>query len=145
MAIFRSTFAISATPQRVWQVLTRFEGYREWNPQIPIASGIAQEGTLMKLRLALPGRPAMDLVATIERATKDRTLSWRGHLLAPWFFEGYREFLIEPTGPGRVTVTHVEDVHGLFAPIFLLLMSGPIRKSQQALNDALRVEAERHA
>ena len=68
--------------------------------------------------------------------------SWRGHLLAPGFFEGYREFAIQQTAPDRVTVTHVEDVHGAFAPIFSLVMGKPVEKSQLALNDALRSRAE---
>jgi hypothetical protein len=142
MAIYKTTFDINAPADRVWQVLASFDRYREWNPQIPTAAGTLEEGGRMKLRLALPGRPAMDLRATIEKAKENQLLSWRGHLLAPWFFEGYREFAIQPIGPGRVSVTHIEDVHGLFAPIFALIMGGPIQRSQQALNEALRVRAE---
>ena len=142
MARYKTSLDINAPAGRVWQILTSFDRYREWNPQIPRAAGKAEEGTQITLRLALPGRPAMDLAATIEQAKANQLLSWRGHLLAPWFFEGYREFAIQDVGPNRVSVTHVEDVHGLFAPLFLLIMGGPIARSQQALNEALRMRAE---
>jgi hypothetical protein len=142
MASYKTTFDINAPADRVWEILTSFDRYGEWNPQIPRAAGKPAEGTQITLRLALPGRPAMDLAATIEQARANQLLSWRGHLLAPWFFEGYREFSIHDVGPNRVTVTHIEDVHGLSAPLFLLVMGGPIRKSQQALNEALRIRAE---
>jgi hypothetical protein len=142
MASYKTTFDINAPADRVWEILTAFDRYREWNPQIPRASGKREEGAQITLRLALPGRPAMDLVATIEQAKANLLLSWRGHLLAPWFFEGYREFTIQDVGRNRVTVTHVEDVHGLFAPLFLIIMGGPIKRSQQALNEALRIRAE---
>ena len=141
--IYKTTFGINAPADRVWLVLTSFDRYREWNPQIPTVAGSPEAGTQIKLRLALPGRPALDLRATIEQAKENQLLSWRGHLLAPWFFEGYREFAIRPIDSGRASVTHVEDVHGLFAPLFLLLMGGPIQRSQRALNEALRVRAER--
>lgn len=55
----------------------------------------------------------MNLVATIERAQRDALLTWRGHLVAPWLFEGYRKFAIQPSDDRRARVTHVEDIHGL--------------------------------
>jgi len=58
-------------------------------------------------------------------------------------FEGYRKFEIQPTAAARVRVTHVEDVHGLAAPVFGVVMGGPVARSQRALNDALRARAER--
>lgn len=142
MPIYKSTFEIAASAERVWEVLTDLERYGEWNPQIPVAKGKVEEGAEIEIKLALPGRPAMNLSATIEQAQENELFSWRGHLLAPWFFEGYREFAIQQVAPDRVTVTHTEDVHGAFAPIFSLVMGKPIEKSQRALNDALRTRAE---
>ena len=51
----------------------------------------------------------MNLTATIEEARPDALLTWRGHVLAPWLFEGYRRFEIEPVARTQVRVTHVED------------------------------------
>src|SRR5262245_11537614 len=145
MPVYETTFEINATPQRVWQVLADLERYPEWNPQIPWASGSLKEGTRLDLRLALPGRPALNLVATIEQARRDALLTWRGHVVAPWFFEGFRKFAIQPTDTGRVLVTHVEDIHGLLAPLFAIVMGGPVARSQHALNHALRTRAESSA
>ncbi len=142
MPIYKSSFEIAASAERVWKVLTDLDRYGEWNPQIPVAKGTVKEGAEIKIKLALPGRPAINLSATIEQAQENALFSWRGHLLAPWFFEGYREFAIQQTAPERVTVTHVEDVHGAFAPVFSLVMGKPVEKSQLALNDALRSRAE---
>ena len=142
MPVYQTTFEINAGPDRVWKVLTTFDRYAEWNPQIPRASASLQEGASVTLRLALPGRPSMNLSATIEDVRPNELLTWRGHLVAPWFFEGYRRFAIERIAGDRVRVTHVEDVHGLFAPVFALVMGGPVERSQRALNEALRVRAE---
>jgi hypothetical protein len=143
MPVYQTSFEINAPATRVWEVLTDFRSYPQWNPQIPWASGSIEDGARIHLRLALPGRPAMDLSAVIEQARPCELLTWRGHVGAPWFFEGYRKFEIQPIAAARVRVTHVEDVHGLAAPVFAVVMGGPVARSQRALNDALRARAER--
>jgi hypothetical protein len=137
MPTYRTTFPIDSTPTRVWEVLTDLEQYPAWNPQIPAATGAVDEGAEIGLRLSLPGRPALNVTATIEQSEPGRSLTWRGHVLAPWFFQGYRRFDIDESGDG-VQLTHLEQITGLFAPVFSLLMGGPARKSHAALNEALQ-------
>lgn len=142
MPVYQTTFEVEASPERVWAVLSALDRYDQWNPQIKNARGALEPGAQIAFRLELPGRPAMNLEATIEEAEPNAMLSWRGHLLAPWFFEGVRRFVIRPTAGGGATVTHVEDVHGLFAPVFGLLMGSAVQASHEALNEALRDRAE---
>ena len=142
MSVYQTTFEINAPASRVWQVLTGLERYAEWNPQIPSASGRLEVGGRIRLRLALPERPTLDLSATIEEVLPERLLTWRGHVVRPWFFEGYRKFAIQPIDGGRTSVTHVEDIHGLLAPLFSVLMGAAVAKSQQMLNAGLRARAE---
>jgi hypothetical protein len=143
MSVYQTTFEINAPASRVWQVLTGLERYAEWNPQIPWAGGRLEVGARIRLRLALPARPTLDLSATIEEVQPDRLLRWRGHVVRPWLFEGYRKFALQSIDGGRTSVTHVEDIHGLLAPLFSVLMGAAVAKSQQLLNAALRARAER--
>ena len=142
MPIYQTTFDVNASPEAVWQALTTLDRYGEWNPQIPAASGAIEEQGQINLCLALPGRPAMNLVATIEKVQHSELLTWRGHVVAPWLFEGHRKFAIQRAGEHRVSVTHVEDIHGLLAPLFAVFMGGPVERSHHALNRALRTRAE---
>ncbi len=142
MPKYQTSFDIPATANRVWQVLTALDRYPEWNPQISTISGTIAPGAKVDLRLTMPDRPAMNVSARIERAEPDRLLTWRGHVLAPWFFQGFRRFEIEPIDAGRVRFTHVEDITGLFAPVFALVMGGAAGRSHQALNEALRARSE---
>lgn len=142
MPVYQTTFEVNASAETVWQVLINLDQYGDWNPQIPLASGTIEEQGKIALRLVLPGRPAMDLVATIEEVRPGRLLTWRGHVVAPWFFEGHRRFEIGPVGNSRVSVTHVEDIHGLLAPVFGVFMGAPVERSHHAFNDALRTRAE---
>jgi len=142
MPIYRTTFAVNAPASRVWEALTAVDRYPEWNPQIPRLRGSLRPGERIDLQLALPGRPPMDLTATIEDARPPALLTWRGHVVAPWVFEGYRRFEIEPVAPGQVRITHVEDVHGLLAPLFGMLFGPRVQASHAALNAALKARAE---
>ena len=142
MPIYTTTFDIAASAERVWTVLTDLSRYGEWTPQIPRASGTLEPGEPIEIRLILPSRPAMNLSATVEEAEPNSLLSWRGHVVAPWFFEGYRQFAIRPVAADRVSFTHLEDIHGLFVPVFSLLMGAQVQKSHHALNQALRARAE---
>jgi hypothetical protein len=142
MPIYRTTFAVDAPAVRVWEALTALERYPEWNPQIPRASGSLQPGGRIDLQLALPGRPPIDLTAIVEEARPGALLTWRGHVLARWLFEGYRRFEIEAVEPGRARVTHVEDVHGLLAPLFAMLVGPRVQSSHDLLNAALKARAE---
>ena len=42
MAVYRTTFPIGASADTVWDVLTDFERYPEWNPSLPSISGELQ-------------------------------------------------------------------------------------------------------
>jgi hypothetical protein len=142
MPVYRTTFAVDAPAARVWEALTALDRYPEWNPQIPRIRGGLRPGERIDLQLALPGRPPMDLTATVEEARPGALLTWRGHLVARWLFEGYRRFEIEPVAPGRVRVTHVEDVHGALASLFGLALGRRVQASHDALNAALKARAE---
>ena len=112
MPVYQTSFEINAPATRVWEVLTDFRSYPKWNPQIPWASGSIEQGARIHLRLTLPGRPAMDLSAIIEQARTCELLTWRGHVGAPWFFEGYRKLEIEPFAAARVRVTTWKTFRG---------------------------------
>lgn len=142
MPVYTTSFEINASPEQVWKTVTSFDRYPEWNPQIPAISGPLEVGATIRLRLTLPGRPALDVSATVEQLEPNALLTWRGHVLAPWFFEGYRRFEIRSLGEEGVMFTHVEDIHGVLGPVFSLLMGAPQRRSHEALNEALRARAE---
>ena len=142
MPVYRTTFAVDAPAARVWEALTDLDRYPEWNPQITRIRGSLRPGERIDLQLALPGRSPMDLTATVEEAQPGALLTWRGHVLARWLFEGYRRFEVEPVAPGRARVTHVEDVHGVLAPLFGLALGGRVQASHDALDAALKTRAE---
>lgn len=142
MAVYRTTFPVAASPERVWEVLADFPGWSEWNPSIPSISGDVAVGSVVAMTLAMPGRPSAKVKATLTEVEPGRRLCWHGSIAGDRFFSGSRQFDIEGQPDGTTRVTHVEDVSGAFFPVFRLLMGSAIDKHHTGLNAALKDRAE---
>ena len=116
MAVYRTAFPIEASAEAVWEVLTDFGSYGEWNPSLPSISGELRVGSTVSLTLGMPGRPSPKVEATLGDVAPGRRLTWHGNAGADWLFAGDREFLIDRQPDGTVLVTHTEDVHGALLP-----------------------------
>ncbi len=142
MAVYRTTFAVNAPAERVWEVLTDFDRWAEWNPSIPSIEGEPRVGSTVALTLVMPGRPSAKVKARLTEVVPGRRLVWDGNIGADRLFAGHREFLIEPQADGTVLFTHVEDVSGLLFPVFRAFMGGAIQGHHESLNDAVKERAE---
>src|SRR5918999_4725227 len=93
---------IQGSPERVWEVLTDFDAYQEWNPFMVEAEGRAVVGQRLRVRMRPPGRrrPTTFRPRVLE-AEPGRRLRWLGRLLVPGLFDGEHRFSIEPAGPDR--------------------------------------------
>jgi hypothetical protein len=144
VAVYRTTFAVDAPAERVWEVLTDFDSYPEWNPSLPSIEGEPRVGSTVALTLAMPGRPSAKVNAKLTEVEPGRRLIWDGNVGSDRLFAGHREFLIDPRPDGSVLFTHVEDVSGLLFPIFRAFMGGAIQRHHERLNAALKERVEEH-
>ena len=142
MAEYRTTFPISASPDRVWEVLVDFDRWSEWNPSVPSIRGEARAGSQVAMTLAMPSRPSAKVKATLTDVVSHRRLCWQGHVGSERLFAGRREFELAPQPDGTVLLTHVERVTGLLSPVFRALMGPAIQQHHDNLNSALKQRAE---
>ena len=142
MAIYRTTFAIDASAETVWAILTDFDRWAEWNPSVPSIEGEPRVGSTVSLKLAMPGRPSAKVKAELTEVVPERRLVWDGNIGSDRLFSGHREFSIEPQPDGTVRVTHVEDVSGVLFPVFRAVMGAAIQRHHDGLNEALKERAE---
>ena len=141
MLELRREIEIDAPPERVWQVLTDFGSYREWNPFITSIEGEPREGAKLEVRIAPPGGRPMTFKPTVRAAEPNRELRWLGRVLLPGVFDGEHVLAIEPLGEGRSRFIQSERFTGLLV--------GPLRrtldKTEQGfeqMNQALKARAE---
>ena len=133
---------IDAPPERVWAVLTDFE-HQAWNPFFREIRGEVREGARLLVRLRPPGGKTNTFKPVVTRAEPGRALSWLGTLGAGWVFRGEHSLRLEPLGAGRTRLHHGETFGGVLVPLLRRSLDTDTRRGFEAMNEALKVEAER--
>jgi hypothetical protein len=129
---------ISAEPELIWNVLTEFERWPTWNPDIESVSmhGDVAVGSTFRWKA---GR--VPITSTIQEIEPPRQLAWTGRTLG---IRAIHVWWLEPAA-GATTVLTEESYEGLFARLF----RRPLQKAlDRALENGLRhlkVEVERRA
>jgi hypothetical protein len=139
----RSEIDVHATPERVWQVLTDFAAYQQWNPFIIRADGEARRGRRLTLRMQPAGGRARTFRPTVLEAAQGRELRWLGRLLVPGLFDGEHRFTIRPLGDGQVRLVQQEDFRGLLVPLLAGSLDRRTLPAFEQMNQALKRRAER--
>ena len=88
---------INASSSKVWQVLTDFEAYPQWNPFIRHMSGSARPGGQLTIGLNLSGS-TITIQPTVLVVQPEKELRWIGRLFIPGVFDGEHSFIIEAAG-----------------------------------------------
>lgn len=132
---------ISAPPQRVWEVLTDVDSYREWNPLITEAAGKVKLGERLDIFIKLPGKNGMRFKPRIVLCDVPHRFSWLGRLVFPGFFDGLHSFALESEGHGT-RLMHSETFTGLLIPFFWAGLEGPTREGFMRVNQAIRTRCE---
>jgi len=138
----RTQIDIQASPERVWQVLTDFGAYSQWNPFMVQASGRAAQGERITIRMRPEGGRAMTFRPTVREATARRRLSWLGHLVLPGLFDGEHSFTIEPLGEGRVRLVQQEEYRGVLVPLLAKSLDRRTLPAFEQMKQALKRRAE---
>jgi hypothetical protein len=133
---------IAAPAKRVWELLTDFASYPQWNPFIRYISGRLAPGERLRARLEPPGRRAMTFKPKVLTAEPNRELRWLGHLLTPGLFDGEHSFTIEPLEDNRVRFVQREAFKGLLVPLFARSLETNTLQGFEQMNRALKERAE---
>src|SRR5919199_2888663 len=109
---------IHAPAERVWELLTDFAAYPQWNPFIRNISGRPVAGERLEVRLEPPGGRGMTFKPRVLDAESERELRWLGRLLVPGLFDGEHSFTIEALEDDRVRFAQREVFRSLLVPLF---------------------------
>jgi uncharacterized protein YndB with AHSA1/START domain len=129
---------IAGPPEIVWDVLTDFEQWPQWNPDVKSMSfaGPVAPGSEFKWK-AGPGT----IVSTLEAVEPLRRISWRGRTMS---IKAMHEWHLEPRAGGTLVQTE-ETFSGLLARLFRGSLQKTLDKSTSEGLEHLKREAERRA
>jgi len=136
----RTEIEIAAPAGRVWQILTDFDAYPEWNPFIKSVRGRPERSSKLEVRIEPPGGRAMTFKPTVLEAEPERELRWLGRVLLPRIFDGEHSLRIEPAD-GHVRFVQSERFNGLLVPLFGMTLE-QTRQGFVQMNEALKRRAE---
>jgi len=138
-----SEIEIQASAECVWQVLSDFASYPEWNPFIRRISGQPKEGTRLRVYIEPPGTKGRTFRPKVLKAEAKRELRWLGRLLIPGLFNGDHIFTIEQIGSERVRFVQREIFSGLLVSFLLQGLDMKIRRGFEQMNQALKLQVEK--
>jgi hypothetical protein len=138
-----SDIEIEAPPDQVWDVLTDFDAYPDWNPFVRRIDGEPVVGTQLEVVLEPPGGRAMTFQPEVLAAQPTREFRWLGRLWGvPKLFDGEHIFEIEPLGQGRTRFVQREKFSGVLVPLLARSLMTNTRRGFEAMNRALKERVE---
>lgn len=137
-----TSIEIDAPPNTVWEVLTDFTRFDQWNPFIRSVTGEAKKGVQLQVQIQSPGGDSMIFRPVVLIAEAERELCWLGRFLLPGVFDGEHRFQIERISNHRVRFLHSEVFSGLLVPFFWHSLDTQTREGFEEMNKALKLRAE---
>ena len=138
MLELRTDIEIDAPVERVWEVLTDFDRFPDWNPFIRRIRGNAQVGSRLDVFLGASGTRGMRFRPIVTKVVPNRELRRLGRLGLPRLFDGEHIFQIEPLGPTRARFIQRERFRGLLVPLMARSLNRDVRRGFEEMNHALQ-------
>jgi hypothetical protein len=134
---------IQASSERVWQILSDFARFPQWNPFIRWAKGQAKTGAHLEVRIQPSGASGMTFKPVVLKAEPNRELRWLGRFFLPGLFDGEHIFNIESLGTQQVRFTQREIYTGWLVPLMAHGLDTDTRRGFEEMNQALKALAEK--
>jgi hypothetical protein len=139
-----TSIEINASPSAVWQILTDFSRFPQWNPFIRSIRGEVTQGMQLHVQIQPPDGAGMTFHPKVLIAKPGNELRWLGRLLLPGLFDGEHRFQIEPLGEHRVRFVQSEIFSGLLVPLLWRSLDIKTRQGFEEMNQALKSQAEQY-
>jgi hypothetical protein len=137
-----SEIEIQATDEKVWQILTDFVSFPQWNPFMRRVVGEPKTGAKLEVHLKPSGASGMTFRPTVLKAEPKRELRWLGHLLIRGLFDGEHILTIEHLAENRLQFVQREIFTGVLVPLFARGLDTDTRRGFEEMNRALKERAE---
>lgn len=137
----KTEIIINSSREKLWVLLTNFNGYPNWNPFIRSIEGELKQGGRLKNTLQ-NGEKTMVFKPIVQEVVPFHSFSWLGSLWVKGLFDGRHYFCIEEIAPNQVKLIHGEDFTGILSTAILKQIGEDTRKNFVAMNQALKQLAE---
>lgn len=133
----KTEITINAKPQKVWEVLTNFSDYPNWNPFIKSIEGDVKQENQIKAVLS-----DMTFKPIVLKFEPNKEFRWKGKLLVKGLFDGEHYFQLIENKNGTTTFVHGEHFSGILVGMFKKKLMNETNAGFIAMNEALKEKVE---
>ncbi len=134
---------ISASRERVWEVLSDLASYPDWNPMIRHATGELKPGRRLTLHFQPEGSRRRRFRPRLIVVDEPGELRWLGSPRLPGLVDSEHYFILGENPGGSTRLQHGTVFYGLLAPFLERWVEGSTRVPFESMNSALRSRAEK--
>ena len=141
MRELRTEIQLSAPIDKVWQVITDFDHWTDWNPTVKAASGNASVGS--KLSITIDGKGSRDASyqPIVLESNAPKSFRWRATMMASFVFKNDRIFDLKEKDGGTELI-HTEEYSGLMVAMMWTKLREFALPCLEEMNKALKVKLE---
>lgn len=133
----KTQIEINASSKKVWEVLTDFNAFDEWNPFIKEIKGEVKKGN--KISVKIDGMKFKPLILAFD---ENKELRWIGRLFFKGLFDGEHRFKITENGDGKVIFEQSEKFTGILVPFLKKKLFTEVKDNFNSMNLELKKKAE---
>ena len=141
MKEIKTEITIHANARKIWEILTSFNDYPQWNPFIKSFSGDLEVGKRLLVNIHLPGSKGMLFKPELLKVVEQKEIRWKGKFLFKGLFDGEHYFIIKDNGEGTSTFLQGEIFSGILVPFFNGILEKTLLGFKE-MNNALKQRAE---
>lgn len=134
----RTEIQIEATADKVWEVLTDFSRYPEWNPFMKYLKGKPLEGTKIEVKMVPPGSKGMIFKPKVLKFQRCKEFRWLGHTVMPGLFDGEHIFEIKSISNDTTLLIQRENFYGILVPLLKNALDKSTKAGFEAMNRELK-------
>lgn len=105
---------IDTTPKKVWEILTDFEKYSEWNPFIKLIEGTVKTGNTISVRIEPSNGNGLTFKPVVIAYEPEKELRWLGNFFIKGLLDGEHQFKLIDNQNGTTTFLHSETFNGFW-------------------------------
>ena len=132
---------IAAPIDKVWNELTSFETWKDWNPTVKEVKGSSAIGDKLTITMLANECDEKTYKAEVVECEAPKTFRWRAKMMAGFIFTNDRIFKLEEQD-GGTKVTNTEAFSGLMAKMAGSKMDNFVVPILEKMNKALKEKME---
>jgi len=134
---------IDAPVEEIWKVLIEGDAYPNWNPFINKVSDDIYEGNKLKMTLSPEFSSEGEVEIKVGQLWFGKTMVWISRPLMTDLLSGRHYFKTEEMPDGKIKFINLETYSGILLYLAMPFIEPKARQGFEAMNIALKAEAER--